>query len=51
MAGRVEIALALVGLTLGAVGFQMGWKGAEFAGLLLAAVACGILLARGRTTL
>jgi len=47
----MEFILALAGLALGAVGFQMGWKAPEFLGLLVAAVCLGMLLGRQGSSL
>lgn len=46
MSPRNEVRLALVGLVLGAIGFQVDLKPMEFAGLIFAAVAFGLLLSR-----
>lgn len=51
MAKRGEMILTCAGLFLGALGYQMGWKGPEFFGLLLAAIGLGMLLARPESSL
>lgn len=45
-----ELILTCTGLLLGAVGYQMEWKGPEFFGLLLAAIGLGMLIARPRSS-
>lgn len=43
---RVELAIGLAGLTLGAGGYVLEYKAVEFLGLLIAAVGFGIVVAR-----
>lgn len=46
MTGKAERLLVLIGLIIGAVSFQLEWRPGEFAGLILAAVAAGVVIAR-----
>ncbi len=44
--GKMELWVALLGVVIGAITYQLNWRPGEYVGTLLAAVSLGILLAR-----